>query len=287
MKQIPKERFNLSKTMITILCLSIIQISAAAGVVLYDYIDKKQLSGNMLLLIGILIVAVLMNSFITVRDVRFKEWYDAEYHMLRDSLGQVEKLNNTLRGQRHDFMNHLQVVYSLMDMEEYDEAGNYIETVFHDIQRISSIMKTGNPAINALLQAKLMYCEKRGINLQLHITTLLTNLQIPAWELCRVLGNLIDNSIYALSECNGSKTIELSLTEDLKGYRFQVKNNGPMILSEIIDQIFNAGFTTKGERGDGMGLAITKEILEEHDGSIRVTSNELETAFEGWVPKKG
>jgi len=285
MKQKRREKLNLSKTVLTILCLSIVQIGAAFGVVLYEYIGKRGVSGNSLLLIIIIIMAVLVNSYITVKDVKFKEWYDSEYSMLKDSLGQVEKLNNTLRGQRHDFMNHLQVVYSLMDMKEYDEAGNYIETVFHDIQRVSSILKTGNPAVNALLQAKLLYCEKREIELKLHITTRLMNLQIPAWEFCRILGNLVDNSIYALSDKTGSKFIELTLSEDLKGYKFKIKNNGPMIKQENIEHIFEAGFTTKGSKGDGMGLAITREILEEHNGDIVVTSTEQETFFEGWVPK--
>lgn len=281
-----KRKLNLSKTVLTILCLSIIQIGAALGVILYDFISKRGANGNSLLLIGVIIMAVLVNSFITVRDVKFKEWYDSEYSMLKDSLGQVEKLNNTLRGQRHDFMNHLQVVYSLMDMKEYDEASNYIETVFHDIQRVSSILKTGNPAINALLQAKLIYCEKRGIELKLHITTRLMNLQIPSWEFCRVLGNLIDNSIYALASIEGNRYIELKLFEDLKSYGFKIRNNGPMIKPEDMVHIFEAGFTTKGEKGDGMGLAITKGILEEHNGDITVSSTEQETSFEGWVPKQ-
>lgn len=286
MKQKNREKLNLSKTVLTILCLSIVQIGAAFGVVLYDYIGRRGVSGNSLLLIVIIIMAVLVNSYITIKDVKFKEWYDSEYSMLKDSLGQVEKLNNTLRGQRHDFMNHLQVVYSLMDMKEYDEASNYIETVFHDIQRVSSILKTGNPAVNALLQAKLLFCEKRGIELKLHITTRLMNLQIPSWEFCRVLGNLVDNSIYALSDRTGSKFIELNLSEDLKSYRFKIKNNGPMIKPEDIEHIFEAGFTTKGNKGDGMGLAITREILEEHNGDIDVTSTDQETFFDGWVPKQ-
>ena len=36
--------------------------------------------------------------------------------MLEDALEQLEQLNIKLRGQRHDFMNHLQVVYSLMEL---------------------------------------------------------------------------------------------------------------------------------------------------------------------------
>ena len=76
MKQKHRDKLNLSKTMLTILCLSIIQIGAAIGVVLYDYIDKRGTNGNSLLLIIIIIMAVFVNSYITVKDVKFKEWYE-------------------------------------------------------------------------------------------------------------------------------------------------------------------------------------------------------------------
>jgi two-component system, LytTR family, sensor histidine kinase AgrC len=279
---------NLNKTIMTIVFLSTVQITAATGILLYNYLnDKKYLIQNEYgsLLLFIIIMAVLISSFLTVKNVSKKSKSNKQYEMVRDSLIQVEKLNNTLRGQRHDFMNHLQVVYGLMEMEEYIEARDYIEKVFNDIQKVSSVLKTGNPAINALLQAKLLYCEKRNIKLELFITTRLVALKIPSWEFCRILGNLIDNSIYALREKEHDKFIELHLSEDIKNYYFKIKNNGPQIPATVKEMIFEPGFTTKGSEGEGMGLAISKEILEEYGGSIMVYSNSDETSFEGSVAK--
>jgi two-component system, LytTR family, sensor histidine kinase AgrC len=279
---------NLNKTIMTIVLLSTVQIAAATGILLYNYVNNKMYfieNGYGSLLLFIIIMAVLISSFLTVKNVSKKSKSNKQYEMVRDSLIQVEKLNNTLRGQRHDFMNHLQVVYGLMDMEEYTEARDYIEKVFNDIQKISSVLKTGNPAINALLQAKLIYCEKRNIKLELFITTRLVSLKIPSWEFCRILGNLIDNSIYALKEKDKDKLIELHLSEDIKNYYFKIKNNGPQIPTAVKKMIFEPGFTTKGSEGEGMGLAISKEILEEYGGTITVTSNNEETSFEGSVAK--
>jgi two-component system, LytTR family, sensor histidine kinase AgrC len=146
-------------------------------------------------------------------------------------------------------------------------------------------LKTANPAVNALLQAKLLFCEKRSISLEFYITSRLDNLNVPSWEFCRVLGNLIDNSIYALGGKVEDRIIELYIYEDLKNYGFKIKNNGPEIPEKTINKIFEPGFTTKGELGQGMGLAISKEILEAYGGNIKVTSNDKETIFEGWVSK--
>lgn len=284
-----KKKLNLNKTILTIIFLSTVQIGAATGVIIYDALNRKSVSNNNMLygplFLMVIIIAVLLNSFFTVKDIRIKSKYDFEYEMIKDSLSQVEKLNNTLRGQRHDFMNHLQVVYSLIEMNEYGESRDYIEKVFNDIQKVSSILKTSNPAINALLQAKLLYCEKRNIKLEFFITSRMMNLKIPSWEFCRILGNLIDNSIFALKDIESDKVIELYLYEDLKNYGFKIKNNGPKILETDVAKIFEPGFTTKGEMGDGMGLAISKGILEDYEGDISVQSNEKETTFEGWVAK--
>jgi len=284
-----KNALNVNKTIMTIIVLNTIQIGSIAAIITYNYISKNRLeqshkysSSNLLLVV--IILTVLLNSFITIKDVKAMKADSFKHSMVKDSLCQVEELNKTLRAQRHDFMNHLQVVYGLMEMKEYNEAQNYIEKVFNDIQRVNEALKTSNPAINALLQAKRLYGEKRGIEVNLHITSQFKELNIPSWEFCRILGNIIDNGIYALGEKKGHKIIDIELFEDLKGYGFRISNNGPIIPENVIDKIFQSGFTTKGDKGEGMGLAISKEILKEHGGDIIVNSSERHTTFEGWIP---
>lgn len=100
-----------------------------------------------------------------------------------------------------------------------------------------------------------------------------------------MLGNIIDNAIYALQDIGENKIIEIELFEDLKAYRFRIKNNGPKICEEWINKIFEVGATTKGEQGDGMGLAIVKDILEKYEGDIEILSDNETTTFEGWIPR--
>ena len=52
---------------------------------------------------------------------------------LEEAYGQLESLNREMRAQRHDFMNHLQVVYSLIEMNESGEAMEYMDRVYGDI----------------------------------------------------------------------------------------------------------------------------------------------------------
>jgi len=161
-----------------------------------------------------------------------------------DSIDDLNKLNNTLRSQRHDFMNHLQVVHSLIELEEHSEANNYINKVYTDIEKVSSILKTGIPAVNAILESKRQTCETKGIEVSVDISSTLSNISVPDWELCRIFGNLIDNSIIALSDMTGVKRLRIEIFEDLHSYRFMISNNGPAIPSELWTKIFEAGYTS-------------------------------------------
>ena len=285
-----QKKLNINKTIVTVIFLNVIQISTILGLVLYNYFNENSMNFqerfyNGESIIYVLIVIGVINSFFVIKDISSLNEHNNEYSMLKNTLGQLEELNKTLRGQRHDFMNHLQVVYSLMEMDEYSEATGYIEKVFKDIQRINKVLKTSNPAVNALLQAKILYGEKRGIQTEISITSSLEELKVPAWEFCRVLGNIIDNAIYALQERAENRIIEIELFEDLKTYRFRIKNNGPRIKEEWINKIFEAGVTTKGEQGEGMGLSIVKEILQKYEGNVEIFSDNEATIFEGWIPR--
>jgi len=117
------------------------------------------------------------------------------------------------------------------------------------------------------------------------ITTTLSDVPIPDWELCRMLGNIIDNSVNALADTQGVRWINIELFEDMHSYRFKISNNGPAIPKELWERIFEAGFTTRVLDGEGMGLTICSKIMAKYGGSIWVLSDEHDTVFEGLIPK--
>ena len=286
-----KNKLNVNKTIVSIIALNIVHLSILVGVLAYTAFSNKfnkivpGFNATYLFFYVMIFVTLFINSFITIRNAIALSNSDSQYEILKSSLNQLETLNKTLRAQRHDFMNHLQVVYSLMEMHEYRDAQDYIEQVYNDIQKVNKVLKTTNAAINALLQAKILDCEKRNIKPELKVTSRLEGFQIPSWEMCRVLGNIIDNSIYALGELEGNRILEIIILEDLKTFGFTIRNNGPEIHKSIIDKIFEAGFTTKGGKGEGMGLFTSKTIVERYNGTISVSSDD-HTTFDIKFPKE-
>lgn len=282
-----RKNINIKKAASIIYIVNIAQMLILFSFIIYSLIFRdnvgKFISENLELIFFILIIIILINSYIALRDLKALKALNDRYFMQGETLNQIEDLNNTLRAQRHDFLNHLQVVYSLIEMNEYKETSDYIEKVYEDIKKVNRVLKTSNPAINGLLQAKQLDCEDRGILVELKIETRLEKLKVPSWEMCRVLGNLIDNAMEATEE-NRNKYLKIEILEESQEYRFFVKNNGKKIPEELISRIFEPGFTTKGEKGQGMGLAISKGIIEKYGGNIAVNTNDTNTTFKVTIP---
>lgn len=203
----------------------------------------------------------------------------AQYLGMQESLTNLIQLNYELRAARHDYLNHMQVVYGLLELKEYQELKEYLKPLYKDMMKTGKALKTSKPALNALLMAKMEEAERKQIDVYVEVKSDLEFLNIEDWQLCKILSNVIDNAITALRKISGEKKIEIDINESRENYIFVVANNGPAIPEEMQNSIFKRGFTTKKEEGHGIGLAIVADILKENEGSIDVKSNDKRTTF--------
>src|SRR5882757_3630002 len=90
-------------------------------------------------------------------------------------------------------------------------------------------------------------------------------------QLQQVLMNLMLNGIETMKDTGGVLTVKSQLGEDSQ-IEISVNDTGPGIPPGKADQIFDAFFTTKPQ-GSGMGLAISKSIVESHGGRIWAADN--------------
>lgn len=204
---------------------------------------------------------------------------------LRESFVNLESLNLKLRSQRHEYLNEMQVVYGLLELGEYREAYQYLKPVYEDIAKVGKALKTAKPAVNALLQAKMEYAEKHGVVLYVEVSSDLAGLTMEQWDLCRILGNLIDNAITAVSFNEGEKSVHIYIHETENNYCLGVYNNGPIIPENKRELIFKKGYSSKKEEGHGLGLGIVLDIVTKAGGTILLESKEGKTEFEVILPK--
>ena len=100
-----------------------------------------------------------------------------------------------------------------------------------------------------------------------------------------VIINLITNAVHAMKD-GGEITIKAKNELDREGFSFQVIDTGEGIPQNIITKIFDPFFTTKDVgKGSGLGLSITYGIMEQHSGTISVSSEVGKgTTFTSFLP---
>lgn len=275
---------NISKTVAYAIAVNALQILALLVFVVYvflmDFSWQNRISLRTIAVVGALVAG--WGAILDIQDALLTRRRMRTITELQTVNQQMDALNLKLRAQRHDFLNHLQVVYSLMEMGEYQDATAYLETVYSQLHAVSRVLRTKVTAFNALLQVKNAECERRGIALELDVRSTLEGIAMPAWELCCVIGNLLDNAMDAAAQAEKPQ-ITLSVTESLREFTFIIRNNGAAIPASLRERIFEPGFSTKGENR-GMGLAIVSRRLDEYGGQISLDASDESTAFTVSLP---
>ena len=101
----------------------------------------------------------------------------------------------------------------------------------------------------------------------------------------QVWTNLIDNAIKFSPE---NSSVHIDIIKKSNNIAVTVINQGTGISAETIARIFDKfyqGDTSHSTKGNGIGLTLVKKIIELHEGSIIVTSNDMGTTFEVMIPK--
>lgn len=272
-------------TKISILGLSFNIVTLALLAVLF----VGQSTGDPLprLVLVFAIVLGILESVLAIQSLMAVMKFNKQRLALMRSVAELETLTRSMRAQRHDFKNHLQVISALLDMEEIDEAREYLDDIADDFHILSLAMRTSEPAVNAMLQAKQAICKEAEVAFEMEITTPLNRLPMEPWEFCRVLGNLIDNALEALLTAGSpNPSIVVHLSEDELNYLASVDNNGPPIPEKDLYRIFKSGYSSKGE-GRGLGLSIVQQLILRVGGSVELSSCEQLTSFRLRLPKGG
>lgn len=186
-----------------------------------------------------------------------------------------------------------------------EEARGYAKLAEQEIARISHITKQTlsfyrehqravTISITELLDDVLSLQERSAqanlVSFDRRYTTKGECLGFPA-ELKQVFMNLISNAIHALPT-GGRVRVRVSdvLEENarIRGVRVCITDNGAGITSSDADHIFEPFFSTKGTKGTGLGLWISRGIVQKHDGRLRfrslVRSSRTATCFEILLP---
>ncbi|SHK04494.1 Histidine kinase-, DNA gyrase B-, and HSP90-like ATPase [Paramaledivibacter caminithermalis DSM 15212] len=228
---------------------------------------KKNLRRNFMPIILISLataLVIVVETFILSKVVTEKEM--AGYRLVVS-----EKMNEKLRMYKHDFTNHLQIIWGLMELKHYDKALEYLIKVSNEGITIKEKYEIGIPEIESTIFPILSKARERNIEVTLDCMTLQSEIPVKIYDLTKILSNLLKNAIYALDKSESDeKKLIIKIYDELGEYVFEIINNVPIISENMRGKIFEKGFTTKGREGNGLGLYIVKKLVKKNKGSIEL-----------------
>jgi signal transduction histidine kinase len=112
----------------------------------------------------------------------------------------------------------------------------------------------------------------RHVTLLTEISTSQPPVPVDADGIHQAVLNLLGNAIDAVEPGHGVVTLSSQLDPISQEAVIEVQDNGVGIAPDVLPRVFEPFYSTKGQRGTGLGLAVTRKIIEEHEGVIQVTS---------------
>ncbi|MBM6916521.1 ATP-binding protein [Gemmiger sp. An120] len=194
---------------------------------------------------------------------------------------EVENMYRQIRGWRHDYRNHIQVMKALAANGDLDGLKAYLDELDTDLNTVDTVIKTGNAMADAILNSKISLARSRNIPVQAdaHIPV---QLRMSELDLCVILGNLFDNAIEAsLALPEGQRMIRVYM--DMKGTQLYISftNFTASRKQARVGRLFP---TTKGE-GHGFGLVRIDQIIDRLDGYLSRNSEDGAFTTEILIPQ--
>jgi signal transduction histidine kinase len=158
-----------------------------------------------------------------------------------------------------------------------DKYGNRAADI---IDRIRSFYRKSPPRrelvdVNGIIHEMLTLltgeATRSSIAMRTDLCAELPRIMVDRVQLQQVFMNLVLNAIEAMKDSGGELTVKSYLQDGQ--LQFSVSDTGVGLPMEKMDQIFSAFYTTKPQ-GSGMGLAISRSIVESHGGRLWATPND-------------
>jgi PAS domain S-box-containing protein len=199
-------------------------------------------------------------------------------------------------GVGHELRNIAQIQVAAIDelqsaMAHHEDIEALILQVLPDLERVGEhitahgnrLMQLARPGpdhvapidLNFVVRDITMMLKQAGklgrVEATLELTSEPLNVTVNRTRIEQILVNLVINAVDAITG-QGTVTVSVHPSADGKRVVCAVKDTGSGIPADALEKIFEAYYTTKGERGTGLGLPVVRDIVETYGGKLVVES---------------
>lgn len=263
-----------------ILIVSVFLISVLSFGVIQTAINETTLSEETTLMlmmceIGLFALNIIC-LYITIslnKSNRAAEELKLKEQQLKNDIQYAETVRSQyqeIRRIRHDIKQQLATVSGLQFERKYDKAQKYISEVTDSIEQLDMFMDVGNDFVNAILNSKLSIAKSKGIEVLCNFSGKVEG--INEYDLCNLMGNVLDNAIEAAERSGDNAVVEVSLFSDKHKLVFTVSNS---ISKSVLNS--NPKLKTVKDKPElhGFGVQTIKTIADKYDGNVDFYEEDL------------
>lgn len=230
------------------------------------------------------ITSLIVYFYISLQDI----FRIIKFEEMNEKINNLEVYNKTLsimydniRGFRHDFNNFVQALDGYVKVNNMEGIRTMSKSLMKDCKEVTNMgildpKIINNPAVYSIITNKYYRAIENKINMNVEIMIDFKELNISTYELCRILGILLDNAIEAVEPCK-EKVINVKFIKDIKVDRklIIIENSFNQIDIDL-DKIYEKGYSTKKdeEQKHGLGLWTVRKILSKSDNLNLFTSKD-------------
>ena len=185
----------------------------------------------------------------------------------RDHYQKMDEMYNKLRILSHDYKYHLSVARKMLGSDDSEGAGKYLTSVENKLAEVEMKTYCSNKVIDALVNSYAERCARLGVRFDVDIN-IPESLGIPNYDLCIILGNLLENAVEACEKLEHGRLIKLETQSIRSQLLFMVKNSYDGTVYH------DDGTPLSTKTSAGFGLRSVKEVIARNDGDLSVEWND-------------
>ena len=180
---------------------------------------------------------------------------------------EVKEIYLNMRGWRHDYHNHLQVMKAQIAAGQMEEMKGYLDDLEQNLDRVDTYIKSGNLMADAILNSKLSLAGQKGIRVNCK-AVLPETLSVEDVDLCVLLGNLLDNALEACEKIPvEQRFLRIYMVVNKSQLYLSIQNSA----REELD--FNERNYISTKRGShGLGMKRVKALADKYEGYLTLAN---------------
>lgn len=214
------------------------------------------------IIIGIFAAIYIVSFWLIVPKIVERQLEQYQNRLVGRQLEEIQSTYKELRGWRHDYRNHMQVLKVHVENGQLEKARDYILQINESLSAVDQLVKSGNTMADAIINSKLSLAREREIPMD-------TTFRIPArlpisdMEFCVLFGNLMDNAIESCMAIPNADKRFIRIYAGIFQQQFYLSISNATALNKR-----ETSYHTRKNGEHGFGLYRIDSVVKRHDGFL-------------------